>query len=73
MNKKDLQILLGATLTSIIWMSLVYLLTAFCNWEINPKNWEFGGRYIFASLGGAIGLVLGIAYYLNKYYENKIR
>lgn len=66
MNKKDLQIFLGSALISITWMCFVYLLTAFCNWEINPKDWEFGGRYIFAFLGGALGLVFGIAHYLIK-------
>lgn len=50
----------------LIMMFVFYLLGSFVNWELNPKLWGEGGRFVLAIIGSIISGVVSLIYYLEN-------
>ena len=50
---------------------VLYLAFAFVAWEINPANWNSGGRALAVVFGAAVGVLLAVMAMDHKFGETK--
>lgn len=50
---------------------VLYLAFAFIAWEINPANWNSGGRALAVVFGAMVGVLLAVMAMGHKFGETK--